>query len=58
MSIFAEGAALLRLDPSAARWTEIEPVLNAELDRLWSGEQPAKQVADSIKRLVDPLLKT
>jgi multiple sugar transport system substrate-binding protein len=58
MSLFAEGAALLRLDPSAARWTEIEPVLNAELDKLWSGEQPPKQVADSIKRLVDPLLKT
>ena len=57
MSLFAEGAGLLRLDPSAPRWTEIDPILNGELEKLWSGEQPPKQVADAIKRLVDPLLK-
>jgi ABC-type glycerol-3-phosphate transport system substrate-binding protein len=57
MSLFAEGAALLRLDPSTVRWTEIEPILNGELNKLWSGEQPPKQVADGIKRLVDPMLR-
>lgn len=58
MSIFAEGATLLRLDPTAARWNEVEQVLNEELEQLWTGAQPAKQVAESIKRLADPLLKS
>jgi len=57
MSIFGEGAAILRLDPTAPRWTEIEPVLNDELDKLWTGAVPPKQVADTIKRLIDPMLK-
>jgi multiple sugar transport system substrate-binding protein len=57
MSLFVEGATLLRLDPTAARWNEVDQVLNEELNKLWAGTQAPKQVADSIKRLVDPLLK-
>ena len=57
MSIFAEGATILRLERSTPRWSEIDPILNSELDKLWRGEQPPKQVADSIKLLIAPLLK-
>ena len=57
MSIFGEGASLLRLDPTTARWNEVDQVLNEELEKLWTGAQSPKQVADGIKRLVDPLLK-
>jgi multiple sugar transport system substrate-binding protein len=57
MSLFVEGASLLRLDPTAVRWAEIDPILTEELTGFWTGAQPAKQVADNVKRRVDPLLK-
>lgn len=57
MSLFVEGASLLRLDPTAVRWSEISPVLDEEMAKLWSGASPAKAVADAIKTRVDPLLK-
>jgi hypothetical protein len=56
MSLFVEGASLLRADPTAVRWPEIETVLNEQLGRLWTREAQPKEVADAIKQQVDPLL--
>jgi ABC-type glycerol-3-phosphate transport system substrate-binding protein len=57
MSLFVEGATLLRGDPTAVRWAEIETVLNEQMVRLWTREAQPKEVADAIKQQVDPLLK-
>jgi multiple sugar transport system substrate-binding protein len=57
MSYFVEGASLLKLDPTAVRWSDINPVLGEEVTKLWDGTSTAKQVADGIKQRVDPLLK-
>jgi ABC-type glycerol-3-phosphate transport system substrate-binding protein len=57
MSVFVEGASLLKLDPTAVRWSDISPMLDEELAKLWSGAATAKQVADSIKQRVDSLLR-
>jgi multiple sugar transport system substrate-binding protein len=56
MSLFVEGATLLRGDPTAVRWGEIETVLNEQMGRLWTREAQPRDVADAIKRQVDPLL--
>jgi multiple sugar transport system substrate-binding protein len=57
MSLFQEGATVLRGDPSAVRWPEINQVLNEEIDKLFANTATAKQVADAVKLRADPLLK-
>jgi ABC-type glycerol-3-phosphate transport system substrate-binding protein len=56
MSLFVEGASVLRGDPTTVRWAEVQTVLNEQLARLWTGEAQPKEVADTIKQQVDPLL--
>jgi multiple sugar transport system substrate-binding protein len=56
MSLFVEGAGVLRGDPTAVRWSEVQTVLNEQLARLWTREAQPKEVADAIKQQVDPLL--
>jgi multiple sugar transport system substrate-binding protein len=56
MSLFVEGAGVLRGDPTAVRWSEVQTVLNEQLARLWTREAQPKDVADAIKQQVDPLL--
>ncbi|CAA9236988.1 MAG: hypothetical protein AVDCRST_MAG77-1516 [uncultured Chloroflexi bacterium] len=57
MSLFVEGATVLRGDPTAVRWNEVQTVLNEQLARLWTNAAQPKDVADTIKLQVDPLLK-
>jgi multiple sugar transport system substrate-binding protein len=57
MSLFVEGATVLRGDPTAVRWTEIQTVLNEQLGRVWTRDAQPKEAADAIKQQVDPLLK-
>jgi multiple sugar transport system substrate-binding protein len=58
MSLFQEGAGVLRGDPSAIRWPDINQVLTEETDKLFANTATPKQVADAVKQRVDPLLKT
>jgi multiple sugar transport system substrate-binding protein len=57
MSLFVEGASVLRGDPTAQRWTDVQTVVTEQLDRLWTRAAEPKTVADTIKQQVDPLLK-
>jgi ABC-type glycerol-3-phosphate transport system substrate-binding protein len=57
MSLFVEGASVLRGDPTAVRWNEVQIVLNEQLPRLWNNQAQPKDVADTIKQQVDPLLR-
>jgi multiple sugar transport system substrate-binding protein len=57
MSVFVEGATVLRPDPAAVRWTDVNQVLGEELPKLWTGDGKPKDVADTIKTRVDPFLK-
>jgi multiple sugar transport system substrate-binding protein len=56
MSLFVEGATVLRGDPTTVRWNEVQTVLNEQIGRLWTREAQPKEVADTIKQQVDPLL--
>jgi hypothetical protein len=56
MSLFVEGASILRGDPTTVRWVEVQTVLNEQLGRLWTRDAQPKEVADTIKQQVDPLL--
>jgi hypothetical protein len=38
-------------------WDELDRIMTEELNGLWSGKQPARQVAASIKAKIDPVLK-
>jgi hypothetical protein len=57
MSLFQEGASVLRGDPSAIRWPDINQVLTEEIDKLFANTATPKQVADAVKQRADPLLK-
>jgi ABC-type glycerol-3-phosphate transport system substrate-binding protein len=57
MSLFVEGATVLRGDPTAVRWNDVQTVINEQLNRLWTNQAQPKDVADTIKLQVDPLLK-
>jgi multiple sugar transport system substrate-binding protein len=57
MSAFVEGAGALRGDPTAVRWAEVQVVLTEQLTRLYLNDAQPKDVADTIKQQVDPLLK-
>jgi hypothetical protein len=52
-----EGAGALRGDPTAVRWAEVQAVLTEQLTRLYLNDAQPKDVADTIKQQVDPLLK-
>jgi multiple sugar transport system substrate-binding protein len=56
MSLFVEGATVLRGDPTTVRWNEVQTVIDEHLVRLWTREAQPKEVADAIKQQVDPLL--
>jgi ABC-type glycerol-3-phosphate transport system substrate-binding protein len=57
MSVFVEGAGALRGDPTAVRWSEVQVVLTEQMTRLYTNEAQPKDVADTIKQQVDPLLE-
>ena len=57
MSLFVEGATVLRGDPTAVRWNDVQLVVTEQLARLWTNQAQPKDVADTIKQQVDPLLK-
>jgi multiple sugar transport system substrate-binding protein len=57
VTLFIEGTDYLHLDIRVAGWSDVEQVFNEELRALWSGQQPARQVAANIKARVDPILK-
>ena len=57
MSLFVEGASVLRGDPTAVKWTDVQRVITEQLTRLYANEAQPKEVADTIKQQVDPLLK-
>lgn len=57
VTLFIEGTDYLHLDIRVAGWSDVEQVLNEELRALWSGQQPARQVAANSKARVDPILK-
>jgi multiple sugar transport system substrate-binding protein len=56
MSLFVEGATVLRGDSTTVRWNDVQTVLNEQLNRLWLNQAQPKEVADTIKQQVDPLL--
>jgi hypothetical protein len=57
MSVFVEGAGVLRGDPTAVHWSEVQVVLTQQLTRLYLNQAQPKDVADTIKQQVDPLLR-
>lgn len=57
MSLFVEGATVLRGDPTAVRWTDVQTVINEQLNRLWLNQAQPKEVADTMKLQIDPLLQ-
>jgi multiple sugar transport system substrate-binding protein len=56
MSVFVEGATALRDDPTTVRWNDVQTVINEQLSRLWLNQAQPKDVADTMKQQVDPLL--
>lgn len=57
MRVYADNVQIMRPDPQLLRWDEVINTLNRELGYLWDGTRPAKAVAQSAKKAVDPLLK-
>lgn len=57
MSLFQGGAEVLRGDPTAVRWPDINQILTEEINKLFANTATPKQVADAVKLGVDPLLK-
>ena len=57
MSLFVEGATVLRGDPTAVRWSDVQRIITEQITRLYANEAQPKEVADAIKQQVDPLLK-
>jgi ABC-type glycerol-3-phosphate transport system substrate-binding protein len=57
MSLFVEGATVLRGDPTAVRWGEIQTIITEQMTRLYANQAQPKEVGDTIKQQVDPLLK-
>lgn len=57
LKVFVEGLNHLRLDPQTTNWGEIEAATATEMAPLWTGEKSARDVAQGVKRAVDPLLK-
>jgi multiple sugar transport system substrate-binding protein len=57
MRVYADNLALMRTDPQLLRWDEVNTAINRELDYLWTGRRPAREVVTAIKQAVDPLLK-
>jgi multiple sugar transport system substrate-binding protein len=57
MSLFVEGASVLRGDPTAVRWNEVQTVITEQINRLYLNQAQPKEVAETIKQQVDPLLK-
>ncbi len=57
LKVFVEGLNHLRLDPQTTNWGEIEAATATEMAPLWTGEKSARDVAQGVKRVVDPLLK-
>jgi multiple sugar transport system substrate-binding protein len=43
-------------DPVLTNWLEIKNIIDAEMDYLWTNQKPAKEVAESIKQQVDPMI--
>src|SRR6266542_945089 len=52
ISLFVEGATVLRGDPTAIRWNDVQTVINEQLSRLWLNQAQPKEVADTIKQQV------
>ena len=57
MSLFVEGASVLRGDPTAVRWNDIQTIITEQMTRLYANQAQPKEVADTMKQQVDPLLK-
>jgi multiple sugar transport system substrate-binding protein len=57
LKVFVDGLPFLRPDPQTTNWDEINAELTKEMAPLWSGEKSAREVANAVKRAVDPLLK-
>ena len=57
IKVFVDGLAALRPDPQATNWGEVEAAMTKELAPLWTGEKSAREVANAVKRAIDPLLQ-
>ncbi|MGI8424720.1 MAG: ABC transporter substrate-binding protein [Chloroflexota bacterium] len=57
LKVYVDGQPFIRLDPQTTNWQEIDAATMREMVPLWSGEKNARDVAVSVKRVVDPLLK-
>lgn len=58
MATFIDAQDILRVPPQLVNWPEINQALVRELDYLWTGRRPAREVAQAIKQAIEPLLAT
>jgi len=57
LKVFVDGLPNLRPDPQTTNWVDVEAALTKEMAPLWSGEKSAREVANAVKRAIDPLLQ-
>jgi hypothetical protein len=56
-SVFVQAPEFVHIDPQSTNWSDVEPVLERELQHLWDGTQNARQVADALVPEVNRLLR-
>jgi multiple sugar transport system substrate-binding protein len=55
-TIFTEAGDHVRIDPPVLRWNQMLAVINREMNDLWDGKRPAKDVAAAICQGIEPYL--
>jgi multiple sugar transport system substrate-binding protein len=56
-SVFVQAPDFVHIDPQSTNWSEIEPVIERELQHLWAGTKNARQIADALVPEVNRLLR-
>jgi|DewCreStandDraft_1066081.scaffolds.fasta_scaffold00179_30 multiple sugar transport system substrate-binding protein len=56
-SVFVQAPDFVHIDPQSTSWSEIEPVIERELQHLWAGTKNARQIADALVPEVNRLLR-
>lgn len=57
VQVFLENAKIARIVPQVPKWADMMTIVNRELNILWAGQTPARDVCLEIKRQVDAVLK-
>lgn len=56
-NVFVQAPDFVHIDPQSTNWSEIEPVIERELQHLWTGARNARQIADALVPEVNRLLR-